>query len=183
MIEDLRIRQMMLTGALYDFPKPTLAALPGPAAGAGLSIALACDLRIAAKSAFVTTAFANIGLSGDYGASFFLTQLVGTAKARELFYGAERINAERCEELGIVNRVVPDDLLDEEAFAWARKLAAGPTVAYRLMKQNLDRALRADLPTCLAGEAAGLVESARTEDHREAVRAFIEKRPPKFTGR
>jgi len=148
-----------------------------------LSIALACDLRIAAKSAFVTTAFANIGLSGDYGASFFLTQLVGTAKARELFYGAERINAERCEELRIVNRVVPDDLLDEEAFAWARKLAADPTVAYRLMKQNLDRALRADLPTCLAGEAAGLVESARTEDHREAVRAFIEKRQPKFAGR
>jgi enoyl-CoA hydratase/carnithine racemase len=104
-------------------------------------------------------------------------------KARELFYGAERINAERCKELGIVNRVVPDDLLDEEAFAWARKLAEGPTVAYRLMKQNLDRALRADLPTCLAGEAAGLVESARTEDHREAVLALIEKRQPKFAGR
>lgn len=181
-VEDLRVRQMTLTGALYDFPKPTLAALPGPAAGAGLSIALACDLRIAAKSAFVTTAFANIGLSGDYGASFFLTQLVGTARARELFYGAERIDAERCEELGIVNRVVPDERLRAEAFSWARELASGPTVAYRIMKQNLDRALRADLSTCLAGEAAGLVESANTEDHREAVRAFVEKRKPKFNG-
>jgi enoyl-CoA hydratase/carnithine racemase len=182
-VEDLRVRQMTLTGALYDFPKPTLAALPGPAAGAGLSIALACDLRIAAKSAFVTTAFANIGLSGDYGASFFLTQLVGTARARELFYGAERIDAERCEELGIVNRVVPDERLRAEAFSWARELASGPTVAYRIMKQNLDRALRADLSTCLAGEAAGLVASASTEDHREAVRAFVEKRKPKFNGR
>ena len=182
-VEDLRVRQMTLTGALYDFPKPTLAALPGPAAGAGLSIALACDLRIAAKSAFITTAFANIGLSGDYGASFFLTQLVGTARARELFYGAERIDAERCEKLGIVNRVVPDERLRAEAFSWARELASGPTVAYRIMKQNLDRALRADLSTCLAGEAAGLVASASTEDHREAVRAFVEKRKPRFNGR
>jgi enoyl-CoA hydratase/carnithine racemase len=182
-VEDLRVRQLALTGALYDFPKPTLAALPGPAAGAGLSIALACDLRIAAKSAFITTAFANIGLSGDYGASFFLTQLVGTARARELFYGAERIDAQRCEELGIVNRVVPDDQLRVEALAWARELASGPTAAYRQMKQNLDRALREDLSACLAGEAEGLVASASTEDHREAVRAFIEKRKPKFSGR
>jgi enoyl-CoA hydratase/carnithine racemase len=182
-VEDLRVRQWTLTGALYHFPKPTLAALPGPAAGAGLSIALACDLRIAAKSAFVTTAFANIGLSGDYGASFFLTQLVGTARAREMFYGAERIDAERCEELGIVNRVVPDEQLRPEALAWARKLASGPTVAYRLMKENLDRALREDLSTCLAEEAAGLAESASTGDHREAVRAFVEKRKPKFNGR
>lgn len=181
-IEDLRVRQMMLTGALYDFPKPTLAALPGPAAGAGLSIALACDLRIAAKSAFITTAFAKIGLSGDYGASFFLTQLVGTGRARELFFGAERIDAQRCEELGIVNRVVPDDRLRSDALAWARELASGPTVAYRYMKQNLDRALRADLASCLAGEAAGLVASAGTEDHTEAVRAFIEKRKPEFRG-
>lgn len=182
-IEDLRVRQITLTGALYDFPKPTLAALPGPAAGAGLSIALACDLRIAAESAFVTTAFANIGLSGDYGASFFLTQLVGTARARELFFGAERLDAKRCEELGIVNRVVPDQRLRADALAWARELASGPTIAFRIMKQNLDRALRADLPTCLAAEAAGLIASASTEDHREAVRAFVEKRKPRFNGR
>jgi enoyl-CoA hydratase/carnithine racemase len=182
-VEDLRVRQLTLTGALYHFPKPTLAALPGPAAGAGLSIALACDLRIAAKSAFVTTAFANIGLSGDYGASFFLTQLVGTARAREMFFGAERIDAERCKELGIVNRVVPDEQLRPEALAWARELASGPTVAFRLMKENLDRALREDLSTCLAGEAVGLVDSASTADHREAVRAFVEKRKPEFNGR
>ena len=182
-IEDLRARQVAMTGALYAFPKPTLAALPGPAAGAGLSIALACDLRIASESAFITTGFANIGLSGDYGASFFLTQLVGTAKARELFFGSERIDAATCERWGIVNRVVPEGELHEAAWAWARQLASGPTVAFRYMKKNLDRALRTDLDTCLAYEAEGLVATARTEDHREAVGAFIDKRTPEFKGR
>ena len=182
-IADLTERQQTLTGALYALPQPTIAALPGPAAGAGLSIALACDLRIAAESAFVTTGFANIGLAGDYGASFFLTQLVGTAKARELFYTADRLDAAACERLGIVNRVVPGDRLMDETLALARRLARGPTIAYRYMKQNLDRALRADLPTCLAHEAEGTVRTATTEDHREAVRAFIEKRTPEFKGR
>ncbi len=181
-IDDLRDRQISLTGALYDFPKPTLAALPGPAAGAGLSIALACDLRIAASSAFITTAFANIGLSGDYGASFFLTQLVGTARAREFFFGAQRLGAARCCELGIVNRVVPDDELRDAAFEWARTLATGPTVAFGIMKKNLDRALRSDLHECLAHEAAGLMESATTKDHRNAVQAFIQKQKPEFEG-
>ena len=182
-IADQTERQRALTGALYDLPWPTLAALPGPAAGAGLSIALACDLRIAAESAFITTGFANVALAGDYGASFFLTQLVGTAVARELFFSAERVDARRCERLGIVNRVVPDEALREESLAWARRLAAGPTLAYRDMKRNLDRALRADLHTCLAHEAEATVRTARTEDHREAVRAFIEKRKPEFHGR
>ena len=183
MIADQTERQQALTGALYALPFPTLAALPGPAAGAGLLIALACDLRIAAASAFVTTGFANVGLSGDYGASFFLTQLVGTAKARELFYSAERISAETCEQLGIVNRVVPDEDLQDEALRWARRLAAGPTVAYRQMKANLDRALRTDLSACLAAEAEGTLRSALTEDHNEAVAAFVEKRKPAFKGR
>jgi enoyl-CoA hydratase/carnithine racemase len=182
-VRDQTARQQALTGALYALPKPTIAALPGPAAGAGLSIALACDLRIAARSAFVTTGFANVGLSGDYGASFFLTQLVGSATARELFFTAERVDAERCERLGLVNRVVEDEALMEETLALARRLASGPTVAYGLMKANLDRALRADLPTCLAEEAKGIVRSVATADHREAVRAFVEKRPPKFEGR
>lgn len=182
-IDDLTTRQLRMTGALHRFPKPTLAALPGPAVGAGLSIALACDLRIAARSAFLMTGFKNVGLSGDYGASYFLTHLVGTSKARELFYGSERIPAERCLELGIVNRVTDDETLREQATAWARELAAGPTAIYRLMKQNLERALHEDLETCLAHEAAAIVESAQTHDHREAVRAFIEKRKPSFEGR
>ena len=182
-VADLTERQLTLTGALYSLPMPTIASLPGPAAGAGLSIALACDLRIAAESAFVTTGFRNVGLSGDYGASFFLTQLVGTAKARELFYTGARVDAATCLLLGIVNRVVPDAELRAETAALARDLAHGPTAAFRYMKQNLDRALREDLPTCLAAEAAGTVASARTEDHREAVRSFMEKRKPTFQGR
>jgi enoyl-CoA hydratase/carnithine racemase len=182
-VEELRIRQETLTGALYALPQPTIAALPGPAAGAGLSIALACDLRIMADSAFVTTGFANVGLSGDYGASFFLTQLVGTARARELFFTAERIDAATCERLGIANRVVPAARLMDETLELARRLADGPSVAYRYMKENLDRALREDLGSCLAGEARGVVSTAQTEDHREAVRAFVEKRSPRFRGR
>jgi enoyl-CoA hydratase/carnithine racemase len=181
-VRDLTERQLALTGALYALPKPTIAALPGAAAGAGLSIALACDLRIAAESAFVTTGFANVGLSGDYGASFFLTQLAGSAVARELFLTAERVDARRCLALGLVNRVVPDERLMDETLALARQLAAGPTAAFAAMKENLDRALRADLPTCLAGEARGIVRTGRTRDHREAVRAFVEKRRPRFEG-
>lgn len=182
-VADQTQRQQQLTGALYALGKPTLASLSGPAAGAGLAIALACDLRIAAESAFVTTGFANVGLSGDYGASYFLTQLIGTARARELFFTAERVDARRCEAMGIVNRVVPDEQLQAETTALARQLASGPTVAYALMKENLDRALREDLPTCLAHEARGTVASFQTEDHREAVRAFVEKRKPEFRGR
>ena len=181
-IADLTERQRTLTGALYALPKPTLAALPGPAAGAGFSIALACDLRIMSESAFVTTGFRNVGLSGDYGASFFLTQIVGTAKARELFFTGERVPAARCLELGIANRVVAPEKLEAEWRSLARDLASGPTAAFRHMKTNLDRALREDLDSCLAGEAEGLVASAGTQDHREAVQAFIEKRAPRFSG-
>lgn len=183
MIAELTERQQTLTGALYALPKPTIAALPGPAAGAGLAIALACDLRLAASTAFITTGYANIGLSGDYGTSFFLTQLIGTARARELFFTAERVDAETYAGLGIVNRVVEPDQLMEVTMTLAKSLAAGPTVAFRLMKENLDRALRTDLNTCLEREAHTLVESAQTADHSEAVRAFIEKRAPRFQGR
>ena len=99
-----------------------------------------------------------------------------------MFFSSERVGAARCLDLGIVNRVVPDDQLRSSALEWARELAAGPTVAYGLMKQNLDLALRTDLETCLAHEAAGLVASAGTADHKEAVRSFVEKRKPTFRG-
>lgn len=182
-VADLTERQQQLTGALYALPQPTLAALPGPAAGAGFAIALACDLRIMADTAFVTTGYTRVALSGDYGASFFLTQLVGTAKARELYFTGARVDAATCERLGIANRVVPPESLQEETLTLARQLAEGPTIAYRYMKQNLDRAMRTDLPTCLAAEAEGVVATAQTADHQEAVRAFIEKRAPRFQGR
>jgi enoyl-CoA hydratase/carnithine racemase len=168
---------------LHRMSKPTLAALPGPAAGAGFALALACDLRIMAESAFVTTAYARLGLSGDYGASFFLTHLVGTARARELLFTAARVDARDCERLGIVNRVVPDAALEAESLALARQLAAGPPIALRYMKQNLNRALSASLEECLDEEAERMVGGAFTEDYVEAVKAFTEKRPPVFRGR
>jgi len=168
---------------LHELPKPVVAALPGAAAGAGFSLALSCDLRIAAESAFATTSFSRLGLSGDYGGTWFLTRLVGTAKARELYYTSRRVSAAECEALGIVNRVVPDDALAGEAFELARSIAAGPPVALRFMKENLNRALEADLRTCLDYEADRMVRGAMTDDYREAVAAFAEKRPPKFEGR
>ena len=173
-------KQETLTLRLHELAKPTVAALPGPAAGAGLSIALACDMRVMSDSAFITTAFANIGLSGDYGGSWFLTQLVGPAIAKELYMTARRVGAEECLRLGIVNRVTTFDTLQEETRALARQLADGPRTAIRYMKENLNRALTADLRTCLAMEADRMVRVGATADHKEAVRAFMEKRPPRF---
>jgi len=180
---DLRQRQAALTGALVAVRKPTIAALPGAAAGAGLAIALACDIRIAARSAFVSTGYARVGLSGDYGIAWLLTRAVGSVRARELMFTAERVDAERCERIGLVNRIVADDKLQEEAFAFAKSLAEGPRVALRNMKDNLDDALHVDYPTALYREAERLVQASRTEDHKEAVRAFVEKRKPVFVGR
>lgn len=187
MLEDavrkLQIGQETLTLRLFDLAKPTIAALPGAAAGAGMSIALACDLRIAAQSAFVTSAFANIGLSGDYGGSWLLTQLVGVARAKELYYTSRRIGAEEGLALGIFNEVVPDDQLMARTQALAESIAAGPPIALRYMKENLNRAVGADLRSALALEADRMVRCTRTDDHREAVQAFIGKRKPTFQGR
>src|SRR5215468_8208122 len=130
-IANLRTKQRTLTGALVAVRKPTLAALPGPAAGAGMAIALACDIRIAAESAIMSTGYARIGLTGDYGIAWLLTRLAGTARARELMFLSERIDARRCERLGLVNRVVGDAELRGTASALARQLALGPTSAFR----------------------------------------------------
>ena len=181
-IADLRIKQRTLTGALVGLRKPTIAALPGPAAGAGLALALACDIRISAESAVMTTGYARIALTGDYGIAWLLTRLVGTSRARELMFLSERIDARRCEALGLVNRVVADTELRDVAFALARSLAEGPLQAYASMKNNLDYALTADLLDSMDQEAEYMVRSARTTDHKEAVRAFVDKRKPVFVG-
>jgi enoyl-CoA hydratase/carnithine racemase len=182
-IRTLRSRQETLTLRLFELAKPTIAALPGAAAGAGMSIALACDLRIAAESSFLTTAFANVGLSGDYGGSWLLTQLVGTSRAKELYYTARRVSAAEALGLGLVNEVVPDDRLMARTKELAEQIAAGPPIAIGYMKENLNRALAADLKSALALEADRMVRCNQTEDHREAVRAFLEKRRPSFRGR
>jgi 2-(1,2-epoxy-1,2-dihydrophenyl)acetyl-CoA isomerase len=164
-------------------PKPTIAVIPGAAAGAGFSLALACDLRYAASGAILTTAFARVGFAGDYGGTWFLTRLVGAAKARELYFFSERITAEQGEDLGIVNAVFAPEDLEREALERARRLAAGPAVAYRYMKENLNRAVHGELGECLDMEAAHHVHTGTTDDHREAVKAFVEHREPVFRQR
>ena len=181
-VANLRTKQRTLTGALVAVRKPTIAALPGPAAGAGMAIALACDIRIAAVSAFMSTGYARIGLTGDYGIAWLLTRLAGTARARELMFLSERLDARRCEAIGLINRVVPDNELREAAFALARQLAEGPTFALGRIKDNLDQALTSSLLDSMDQEAENLVRAARTTDHKEAVRAFVEKRKPSFVG-
>jgi 2-(1,2-epoxy-1,2-dihydrophenyl)acetyl-CoA isomerase len=178
-----RLMQRATSGKLHEMPMPTVAALPGPAAGAGFSLALACDLRYAVAGAVLTTAFARVGLAGDYGGTWFLTRLVGTARARELYYLSEKITAEEAAALGVVNAVFPPDEYDEAVAAVARRLAEGPRVAQRYMKENLNRAVHGELGECLDLEATHHIRTARTADHAEAAAAFVEKRPPVFRGR
>ena len=130
----------------------------------------------------MTTAFAKVGLSGDYGGTWFLTQLVGTAKARELYFLSDVLDATQIEALGLANRVVADEALSAETTAVAERLANGPGVALRYMKRNLNVAICGDLAAGLDSEAYGMLRSRASEDHREAARAFVEKRPPVFKG-
>jgi 2-(1,2-epoxy-1,2-dihydrophenyl)acetyl-CoA isomerase len=178
-----RVNQRATAGKLFKMPKPTLAALPGAAAGAGLSLALACDLRIMAGNAILTTAFARVGFSGDYGGTYFLTQLVGSAKARELYYLSDRVSADEALRLGLANWVCEPEDLAAKTREIALRLAHGPTVAYRYMKENLNRAMAGDVDDCLDLEATHHVHCGQTQDHREATKAFVEKREPVFVGR
>ena len=178
-----RANQRATAGKLFKMPKPTLAALPGAAAGAGLALALACDLRIMASSAIMTTAFARVGFSGDYGGTYFLTQLVGSAKARELYFLSERVGADEAHRLGLANWVCAPEDLAARAREIALRLANGPTVALRYMKENLNRAMAGDVDDCLDLEATHHIHCGQTEDHREATLAFVEKREPVFKGR
>ena len=178
-----RVTQRATAGKLFKMPKPTIAALPGAAAGAGLSLALACDMRIMSSNAIMTTAFARVGFSGDYGGTYFLTQLVGSAKARELYYLSDRVSAEEALSLGLTNWVVEPEDLQAKTVEIAARLANGPTVAYRYMKENLNRAMSGEVDDCLDLEATHHVHCGQTEDHREAAKAFVEKREPVFKGR
>ena len=178
-----RVNQRATAGKLFKMPKPTIAALPGAAAGAGLSLALACDLRIMASNAILTTAFARVGFSGDYGGSYFLTQLIGSAKARELYFLSDRVSADEALRLGLANWVCAPEELVAKTREIAGRLASGPTVALRYMKENLNRAMGGDVDDCLDLEATHHVHCGLTEDHREASKAFVEKREPVFNGR
>ena len=178
-----RLNQRATAGKLFKMAKPTIAALPGAAAGAGLALALACDLRVMASTALMTTAFARVGFSGDYGGTYFMTQLVGSAKARELYFLSDRVSADEALRLGLTNWVCPPDELAAKTREIALRLANGPTVAYRYMKENLNRAMAGEVDDCLDLEATHHIHCGQTEDHREAAKAFVDKREPIFHGR
>ncbi len=178
-----RVNQRATAGKLFTMPKPTIASLPGAAAGAGLSLALACDMRIMSTSAILTTAFARVGFSGDYGGTYFLTQLVGSAKAREMYYLSERVSADEALRLGLTNWVCAPEELVGKTREIALRLATGPTVAYRYMKENLNRAITGELNDCLDLEATHHVHCGQTEDHRAATKSFVAKTEPVFKGR
>ncbi len=168
---------------LHELAKPTLAAIPGPAAGAGLSMALACDLRVALDTAKMTTAFAKVGLSGDYGISYFLPYLVGQAKARELLFTAPVISGQQAFDMGLVNQVADADGYSDLVAATAKQLASMPTIALGYMKGNLNAAYTGTLSQALDREAVGMARCFTTEDHQNAAKAFVEKRAPEFAGR
>jgi 2-(1,2-epoxy-1,2-dihydrophenyl)acetyl-CoA isomerase len=174
---------MEVSRILHQMSKPVVAQLDGAAAGAGLSIALACDLRIASQSVKITTAFAKVGFSGDFGGTYFLTQMLGSAKARELYLLSPVLSAQEALTLGMVNRVVPDAEIDAAAREMALSLAQGPSVTLGYIKRNINNAEHLSLEACFDGEAMHHSRSGETADHKEAAKAFVEKRKPVFAGR
>lgn len=183
MVRVLMAAQTAISKRVYDFPKPVIGALPGPAAGAGMSLALACDLRIASEAAFFAPAFGALGVSGDFGGSWYMTQLLGPAKTKEIYFSSRRIDAGAALELGLVNRVVPEAEFAAQTATWAAALAAAAPLAVAEMKANINRAAHCGLAEALEGEARAMVETLNTEDHRTAAAAFLQKRSPTFEGK
>jgi 2-(1,2-epoxy-1,2-dihydrophenyl)acetyl-CoA isomerase len=181
-IDGLRAWQE-LSWLLYSIPKVTIAAVNGFAMGAGLGVALACDLRIASDQAKFGTAYAKVGYGGDFGTTWLLTHYAGAPKAKEMLFLAELIDAAEAHRLGLVNRVVPHDQFEPEVRQWAARIAAGPLTSFRYMKANVNLATHTDFRTLLDREAETHLRCGQTDDHKEGVRAFLEKRAPQFTGR
>ncbi len=168
---------------LVSFPLPTIAMVDGYAVGAGANLALCCDLIIASDRAKFGELFCKIGLAVDGGGTWFLPRVVGLARAKELVFTGDVIDAAEAVRLGLINRVVPAAELEETTRALAEKIAAGPPLALRLDKQMLNRAASTDLLSALEAEASSQALAIASDDHAEGVAAFFEKRPPRFTGR
>jgi len=179
-----RLRRMQhLSWLLYSIPKVTISSINGFAMGAGLGVALACDLRIASDQAKFGTAYAKIAFGGDFGVTWLLTQSVGAARAKELLFLADTFDAHRAEQMGMLNRVVPHDTLAAETHALAQRIAAGPLVSFRYMKGNVNMAASAEFRNVLDRESETHTRCGQTEDHKEGVAAFLEKRAPAFRGK
>jgi 2-(1,2-epoxy-1,2-dihydrophenyl)acetyl-CoA isomerase len=167
---------------LHSIPKITVAAMNGYAMGAGLGIALSCDMRFASTKMKLGTAYAKVGLGGDYGITWQLTRLVGPAKAKELFVLGDILDAQAALSAGLVNRVIEHERLAEDVAELAGRIAHGPQISYRYMKENVNLAVNSDFRSILDREAFTHIRCTDTEDHREGARAFVEKRPPQFRG-
>lgn len=183
MIRNLRTIQNNTVLQLYNFSKPTIATLPGPAAGAGMSLALACDLRVCAASGYLLPAFGGIGLSGDFGGSWLLNHAIGPAHAKEIYFRNKPIRPENGLALGVFNAVVTDAELAETTRTLANEIAQFAPKALIYMKENQNRARTADFRTCLDMEADNMIRTLLSEDHKEGAQAFLEKRAPIFRGR
>jgi 2-(1,2-epoxy-1,2-dihydrophenyl)acetyl-CoA isomerase len=181
-IDGLRDMQE-ISWLLYSSPKVTIASVNGFAMGAGLGIALACDLRIASSAAKFGTAYAKVGYGGDFGTTWLLTHYAGAPKAKELFFLADVLDAAEAHRIGLVNRVVEPEALAAETASVASRIASGPLTSYRYMKENVNLAATVDFRTLLDREPETHLRCGETEDHREGVKAFLEKRMPKFIGR
>jgi len=172
-----------LVKAIFDLPIPVVAAVNGPCAGAGCSLALAADIVIAARSAYFLQAFVNIGLIPDAGATWLLPRLAGRARAIEMMMLGERIPAQQALGWGLIARVVDDEDLASEAVALSTRLAQGPTIALGLIRQLARNSAHQSLSDALAMERAGQRDAGNTEDFKSAVLAFLQKRQPQFNGR
>lgn len=181
-IQDLR-DAADLSLLLHTMPKPTIAIMPGAAAGGGLALALACDMRFCLDTTTISTAFSRIGGSGDFGVSYFLPRLIGDAKARDLLFTSRRITGQQAYELGLVDKVASAETFQADAAAFVQEIAALPTIAIGHIKQNLIAAQTEPIEAVLDLEAKHMVLSMETEDHRSAVKAFLSKQKPNFKGR
>ncbi len=181
-IDGLRQAQE-LSWLLYSIPKVTIAAVNGHAMGAGLGISLACDLRFASAQAKFGTAYAKVGFGGDFGTTWLLARYVGPARAKEMYFLADIVDAVEAHRIGLVNRVFAADDLIVNTDEIARRIAHGPLTSYRYMKANVNLAMSSDFRTLLDREAETHLRCGMTEDHKEGVRAFMEKRQPSFKGR
>ena len=160
---------------LREIPKPTLAMINGAVAGAGLALALACDFRIASRNAHFTTAFSKLAMSGDFGGSYFLSQIVGTAKARELYYFSERVGSEEALRIGLINWLVDYDDLADSTLELAKKLALMPALTAAFIKQNMNDSLSDDIATLIEKESYRMIESAMSEETQQAATAFFSR--------
>lgn len=176
------LRYMENAVLLHTMPKPTIAMVRGPCAGAGLCLAAASDFRVVSETAVFTTVFANFARSGDYGGSYLLHHLVGPAKARELYLLADKFDAREADKIGLVTKLTADADLEAETMKLAERLARGPAVAYRYIKRNLNAAETGQFREIMELEAMNMMRCSATEDAREAGRAFRDRRRPEFKG-